>query len=197
MIAGQSRPSAPSLALQHLTDLLALLYRAVSGGSGGGASDGGASSLLRVGEGLVDLIGNTPLIRIRSLSEETGCEVGATGAAARVVCAFEGALRLWCCRLSLCVCPLPGCSLAATLPPTSLWPLLQILAKAEFLNPGGSVKDRVALQVIQEAVAEGRLRPGGLVTEVRSTLGCCPRHSRSLLPFLPATPQPVTAALLH
>lgn len=43
--------------------------------------------------------------------------------------------------------------------------LPQILAKAEFLNPGGSVKDRVALEIIQEALAEGRLRPGGLVTE--------------------------------
>ena len=33
------------------------------------------------------------------------------------------------------------------------------------LNPGGSVKDRVALQIVQEALAEGRLRPGGLITE--------------------------------
>lgn len=43
--------------------------------------------------------------------------------------------------------------------------MLQILAKAEMLNPGGSVKDRVALQIVQEAIAEGRLRPGGLITE--------------------------------
>ena len=42
---------------------------------------------------------------------------------------------------------------------------LQILAKAEMLNPGGSVKDRVALQIVQEALAEGRLRAGGLITE--------------------------------
>ena len=41
----------------------------------------------------------------------------------------------------------------------------QVLAKAEMLNPGGSVKDRVALQVIQEALADGRLAPGGLITE--------------------------------
>ena len=41
----------------------------------------------------------------------------------------------------------------------------QILAKVEMLNPGGSVKDRVALQIVQEAIAEGRLRPGGLITE--------------------------------
>ena len=33
------------------------------------------------------------------------------------------------------------------------------------LNPGGSVKDRVALQIVQEAIAEGRLRPGGLISE--------------------------------
>lgn len=33
------------------------------------------------------------------------------------------------------------------------------------LNPGGSVKDRVALQIVQEALAEGRLKPGGLITE--------------------------------
>ena len=33
------------------------------------------------------------------------------------------------------------------------------------LNPGGSVKDRVALQIVQEALAEGRLTPGGLITE--------------------------------
>lgn len=64
---------------------------------------------------MLGCIGNTPLIRIKSLSEATGCE---------------------------------------------------ILAKAEFLNPGGSVKDRVALEIIQEAVKEGRLAvPGGLITE--------------------------------
>ncbi|KAG2451650.1 hypothetical protein HYH02_003430 [Chlamydomonas schloesseri] len=33
------------------------------------------------------------------------------------------------------------------------------------LNPGGSVKDRVALQIVSEALADGRLRPGGLITE--------------------------------
>ncbi|PPD76055.1 hypothetical protein GOBAR_DD27016 [Gossypium barbadense] len=64
--------------------------------------------------GVVDAIGNTPLIRINSLSEATGCE---------------------------------------------------ILGKCEFLNPGGSVKDRVALKVIQEALESGELAPGGVVTE--------------------------------
>ncbi|KAL4524932.1 hypothetical protein Ndes2526B_g07119 [Nannochloris sp. 'desiccata'] len=70
------------------------------------------SSTIR--SGLPALIGNTPLIRIASLSEGTGCE---------------------------------------------------ILAKAEFLNPGGSVKDRVALEIVQEAFQDGRLVPGGLITE--------------------------------
>ncbi|KAL8138190.1 hypothetical protein V2J09_004191 [Rumex salicifolius] len=65
-------------------------------------------------KGLVDAIGNTPLIRINSLSEATGCE---------------------------------------------------ILGKAEFLNPGGSVKDRVAVQIIEEALSFGKLCPGGVVTE--------------------------------
>ncbi|KAK6342749.1 hypothetical protein TWF718_008137 [Orbilia javanica] len=58
--------------------------------------------------GLEGCIGNTPLVRIRSLSEYLGCEV---------------------------------------------------LAKAEFLNPGGSPKDRVALSIILKAEEEGHLRP--------------------------------------
>ncbi|XDD46123.1 cysteine synthase A [Leptospira sp. WS39.C2] len=64
--------------------------------------------------GFIDTIGNTPLIRIRSLSEETGCE---------------------------------------------------ILGKAEFLNPGGSVKDRAALYIIQDAEKKGLLKKGGTVVE--------------------------------
>ncbi|XXG79560.1 hypothetical protein AAC387_Pa09g0602 [Persea americana] len=68
----------------------------------------------RTRKGLVDAIGNTPLIRINSLSEATGCE---------------------------------------------------ILAKAEFLNPGGSVKDRVAVKIIEEALDSGSLARGGVVTE--------------------------------
>ncbi|XP_010252758.1 PREDICTED: cysteine synthase 2 [Nelumbo nucifera] len=68
----------------------------------------------KIGNGLIDAIGNTPLIRINSLSEATGCE---------------------------------------------------ILAKAEFLNPGGSVKDRVAVKIIEEALGSGELVPGGVVTE--------------------------------
>jgi len=40
-----------------------------------------------------------------------------------------------------------------------------ILGKAEFMNPGGSVKDRAALAMINDAVARGALRPGGMVVE--------------------------------
>lgn len=40
-----------------------------------------------------------------------------------------------------------------------------ILGKAEFLNPGQSVKDRAALYIIQDAVARGELRPGGVIVE--------------------------------
>jgi len=64
--------------------------------------------------GFVGTVGNTPLIRLNSFSEETGCE---------------------------------------------------ILGKAEFLNPGGSVKDRAALYIIQEAEEKGLLKPGGTVVE--------------------------------
>src|SRR5215470_4472548 len=40
-----------------------------------------------------------------------------------------------------------------------------ILVKAEFLNPGGSVKDRAALAIIMDAEAKGQLRPGGVIVE--------------------------------
>ncbi|KAH1062817.1 hypothetical protein GYH30_005657 [Glycine max] len=41
----------------------------------------------------------------------------------------------------------------------------QILGKCEFLNPGGSVNDRVAVHIIQEALESDQLRPDGIVTE--------------------------------
>jgi cysteine synthase A len=41
----------------------------------------------------------------------------------------------------------------------------EILGKAEFLNPGGSVKDRAALAIVQDAQGKGLLRPGGVVVE--------------------------------
>jgi cysteine synthase A len=59
-------------------------------------------------------IGNTPLIRLNRVSEETGCEI---------------------------------------------W------GKAEFLNPGQSVKDRAALYIVRDAVKKGQLRPGGTIVE--------------------------------
>lgn len=64
--------------------------------------------------GFVGAVGNTPLIRLNSFSEQTGCE---------------------------------------------------ILGKAEFLNPGGSVKDRAALFMINDAEKRGVLKPGGTVVE--------------------------------
>jgi cysteine synthase A len=67
-----------------------------------------------VRSGFIDLIGNTPLVRLREASEATGC---------------------------------------------------QILGKCEFLNPGGSVKDRAALSIIRDAEKRGALRPGGVIVE--------------------------------
>lgn len=69
---------------------------------------------MQVRGGFIDLIGNTPLVRLRKASELTGCE---------------------------------------------------ILGKCEFLNPGGSVKDRAALYIVRDAEAHGLLRPGGLIVE--------------------------------
>ena len=65
-------------------------------------------------DGFVDSVGNTPLIRLRKASEQTGCT---------------------------------------------------ILGKAEFLNPGGSVKDRAAKYIVLEAEARGVLEPGGVIVE--------------------------------
>ncbi|GAQ84936.1 Pyridoxal-5'-phosphate-dependent enzyme family protein [Klebsormidium nitens] len=79
-----------------------------------GAAAGVKFASSQAEQGLLAAIGNTPLIRINSLSEATGCE---------------------------------------------------ILGKCEFLNPGGSVKDRVAVKIIQEGLTSGQLRPGGLVCE--------------------------------
>ena len=44
----------------------------------------------------------------------------------------------------------------------------QIFAKAEFLNPGGSIKDRVALTMIEGAEYKGHLRPGAIIVEPTS-----------------------------
>jgi cysteine synthase A len=66
---------------------------------------------------VLDSIGNTPLIRLRRISDETGCE---------------------------------------------------IYAKAEFLNPGGSIKDRIARHIVREAEKRGELKPGSIIMEVTS-----------------------------
>ena len=44
----------------------------------------------------------------------------------------------------------------------------RLLAKLEYLNPAGSVKDRAALYMIEDAKRTGRLRPGGLIIEPTS-----------------------------
>ncbi len=41
----------------------------------------------------------------------------------------------------------------------------RILGKAEFMNPGGSVKDRAALSIVEDAIARGALKPGGVIVE--------------------------------
>src|SRR3954447_14194352 len=43
-----------------------------------------------------------------------------------------------------------------------------VLAKVEYFNPGGSVKDRIALRMIDAAEASGELRPGGTIVEPTS-----------------------------
>ena len=42
---------------------------------------------------------------------------------------------------------------------------LKVFAKAEFLNPGGSIKDRIALNMIEQAEKDGKLRPGMTIVE--------------------------------
>ena len=69
---------------------------------------------MTIAKSVLDLIGETPLIRLNRVSDLTGCE---------------------------------------------------ILGKAEFMNPGQSVKDRAALQMVREAEAAGTLRPGGRIVE--------------------------------
>ena len=44
----------------------------------------------------------------------------------------------------------------------------RLLAKLEYLNPGGSIKDRIALPMIEAAEREGKLKPGGTIVEPTS-----------------------------
>ena len=69
---------------------------------------------MKIRDSVLDAIGNTPLIKLRRASEETGCT---------------------------------------------------ILGKAEFMNPGQSVKDRAALGIVGDAIERGELRPGGLIVD--------------------------------
>src|SRR4051795_1265110 len=69
---------------------------------------------MKINNDVVEAIGNTPLIKLKRASEQTGCT---------------------------------------------------ILGKAEFMNPGQSVKDRAGKQMILEAEKRGDLKPGGLVVE--------------------------------
>src|SRR5271154_1367287 len=69
---------------------------------------------MRINKDVIPAIGNTPLIKLKRASEETGC---------------------------------------------------LILGKAEFMNPGQSVKDRAGLFIIEDAVRKGELRPGGVIVE--------------------------------
>ena len=64
--------------------------------------------------GFRDAVGNTPLIKLKKASEQTGCE---------------------------------------------------IYGKCEFLNPGGSIKDRAALYIVRDAEEKGKLKPGGIIVE--------------------------------
>ncbi|MFQ5985386.1 MAG: cysteine synthase A [Alphaproteobacteria bacterium] len=63
------------------------------------------------------------------------------------------------------ICPLIGGTPLIRLKKASEETGCEILGKAEFLNPGQSVKDRAALYIIRDAEARGALRPGGVIVE--------------------------------
>ncbi len=77
---------------------------------------------MQVHDSLIELVGNTPLLRLRRVTKQLG---GAT--------------------------PAPA-----------------VLAKVEYFNPGGSVKDRIALRMVEAAEASGALKPGGTIVEPTS-----------------------------
>ena len=78
---------------------------------------------MQVHESLIELVGNTPLVRLRTVTRPLGT---------------------------------PGRDAPA------------VLAKVEYFNPGGSVKDRIALRMVEAAEASGALRPGGTIIEPTS-----------------------------
>ena len=66
-----------------------------------------------------------------------------------------------------------------------------ILGKAEFMNPGGSVKDRAALAIVRDAEERGALRPGGaIVGERRETPGSASPWSRARSATGPSSSSP-------
>lgn len=109
------------------------------------------SSTPPVRHSIDEMVGNTPLVLIKSLSEATGCKIygkvrgsaGTHGAVGENDGALDAAARLH-----------------------SSPPLPHLLTlQAEYLNPGGSSKDRVALQIIKDNIASGVLKPGGVLCE--------------------------------
>jgi cystathionine beta-synthase len=77
---------------------------------------------MQVHDSLIELVGNTPLLRLRRVTRQ----------------------------------------------PSGTTPEATVLAKLEYFNPGGSVKDRIALRMIEAAEASGALRPGGTIVEPTS-----------------------------
>jgi S-sulfo-L-cysteine synthase (O-acetyl-L-serine-dependent) len=80
---------------------------------------------------------------------------------------------------------------------------VQVLAKAEWTNPGGSVKDRAALQIIREAERDGRLQPGKVILDSTSgntgiayaMIGAAKGYGVKL--FLPENASPERIAILR
>ena len=86
---------------------------------------------MQYADSVLDLVGNTPLVRLRRVLD-----------------------------------PPRSSQDAATRPARTDGPL--VLAKVEYLNPGGSVKDRIAIRMVEAAEASGELRPGGTIVEPTS-----------------------------
>ncbi len=77
---------------------------------------------MQVHDSLIELVGNTPLLRLRRVTRQ----------------------------------------------PSGTTPDATVLAKLEYFNPGGSVKDRIALRMVEAAEASGALKPGGIIVEPTS-----------------------------
>ena len=97
------------------------MRRLIATTTGGGSTDRPAPYLeapvAKIYDSILDAVGNTPLVRLRTVGRGTGCE---------------------------------------------------ILAKCEFLNAGGSVKDRIGRRMVEEAQASGRIKPGDTLIEPTS-----------------------------